>query len=136
RAERAGSRNQFAEVRIQLRRAARDVEHAHARGLEVAQHGVHGLQVHLLGARGAGVDVAVHAGLVALVAEVDLERLETLAAYRGKARDFEERERGVHGAVLLLTLARACRPSSRGKRDTFLRLRWAPARAAFPWCRS
>src|SRR5712691_1216065 len=59
-----------------------DVERADAGSLEVAQHGVHRLPVHLLGARGAGVDVAVHAGLVALVAEVDLKRFETLAAYR------------------------------------------------------
>src|SRR5258708_16304942 len=61
---------------------------------------MHRLPVHLLGARGARIDVAVHAGLVALVAEVDLKRLETLAAYRGKVGDFEKGERRVHGGRL------------------------------------
>ena len=37
---------------------------------------------------------------VAFVAEVDLERLETLAAYRGKVRDFEKGKRCVHGGRL------------------------------------
>ena len=97
RAERAGALDQLPEMQIQLGRAAGNVERADARGLEVAQHGMHRLAVHLLGARGTRVDVAVHAALVAFVAEVDLERLETLAAYRGKVRDFEERERRVHG---------------------------------------
>src|SRR5258708_2040060 len=136
RAQRAAALDELPEMRIQLGRAAGDVERADARSLEVAQHRVHRLPVHLLGARGTRVDVAVHAGLVAFVAEVDLERLETLAAYRGKVRDLEERERRVHGAVFLFTFARACRPSSRAKRDTFRRPRWAPARAAFPSCRS
>src|SRR6266480_6236255 len=101
RAERAGALDELPEMRIQLRRAPGDVERADARGLEVTQHGVHRLAVHLLGARGARVDVAVHAGLVAFVAEVDLKRRETLAAYRGKLGDFEEGERRAHGCVLL-----------------------------------
>src|SRR5256885_9316136 len=100
RAQRASTVNVLPAMRIELGRAAGDVERADARSLEVAQHGVHRLPVHLLGARGASVDVAVHAGLVALVAEVDLERRETLAAYRGKVGDFEEGERRVHGGRL------------------------------------
>src|SRR5207247_11453223 len=106
---------------------AGDVERADARSLEVTQHGAHRLAVHLLGARGTGVDVAVHAGLVALVAEVDLKRLETLAAYRRKVGDLEERQRCVHGCAFLFSLARAFRPSSRARRAISRRPRWAPA---------
>ena len=38
------------------------------------------LAVHLLGAVRPGIDVAVHAGLVAAVAEIDLQRVEPAAA--------------------------------------------------------
>src|SRR6266705_2362781 len=108
-AERAGAPDELPEMRIQLGCAAGDVERADARGLEVAQHGVHRLPVHLLGARGTRVDVAVHAGLVALVAEVDLKRFQALPCAEREIGDLEKGKRCVHR--LFSSYFRACLPT-------------------------
>jgi len=62
------------------------------------EHRVDRGAVHLLGAVRAGVDVAVHAALVAGVAEVDLQGLDALAAQRREVGDLEQRQGGVHAA--------------------------------------
>ena len=65
------------EVRVQLRRAAGEVDGVRAGAVERREAGVDRLAVHhLVGAVGPGVDVAVPAGHVAELAEVDLEDLE------------------------------------------------------------
>jgi len=43
----------------------------------------------------------MHASLVALVAEVDLECLQNLSLYRRKIREFKKRKRCVHDTIFL-----------------------------------
>jgi len=95
-AERAGTRDEAAELRMQLGRAAGDVERLGARTLEKHEHVLHDGRRHHLGALRPGIDVAMHAALVAAVAEVDLQRLEALAPQGRKAVAREQRQRGVH----------------------------------------
>ena len=59
------ARHQAAEFAIQLRRAAGDVERRDAPLLKECEHVSALAGVHLLGAFGPRIDVAVHAGLVA-----------------------------------------------------------------------
>ena len=61
------------------------------------------LQRHHLGAGRSGVDVAVHARLVALIAEIDLQGLEPLALDGGEFRLPHQRQRGVHSSLTPLT---------------------------------
>ena len=75
-AERARACNQRAEVRIQLRGAAGDIERLNIRCSQKGDHMVHRCEVHLFRSRRTGVHVAVHAALIALVTEINLERLE------------------------------------------------------------
>ena len=70
-------------MRVQLGRAAGQVDDRDvgARGEKVEHAGGHGL-AHDLGPRGAGLHVAVVAGLVAALADVHLERRDLAAAQR------------------------------------------------------
>ena len=95
-AERAGTRDEAAELRMQLGRAAGDVERLGARILEKHEHVLHDGRRHHLGALRSGIDVAMHAALVAAVAKVDLQRLQALAPQGRKAVAREQRQRGVH----------------------------------------
>src|SRR5262249_43799793 len=69
--------------------------------------------VHLLAAVGPGVHVAMHAGLIAAVAEIDLQGVEAAAADRRKRNRFEERPSVAHeapkGRCLFTKLARSRR---------------------------
>ena len=63
-------------MRVELRRAAGDVERRDAPPRQEREHEVDDLARHLLGAVRAGIDVAVHAGLVAAIADIDLQGIE------------------------------------------------------------
>ena len=71
-----------AEIRVQLRGAAGDVERRDAPPLQEFDHQIGSRGVHLLGAVRAGIDVAVHAGLVATIADIDLQGLKLPARDR------------------------------------------------------
>ena len=71
------------------------VSHSGAGG-EEGQHGVDGLARHLLGAVRPGIDVAVHAALVAAVAEIDLQGFDGTPAQRREIGG-EQGKGGVHG---------------------------------------
>ena len=51
---------------------------------------------HFLGAVRAGIDVAMHAGLVAAIADIDLQRVEPAAPERRKLDRFEQRPSIAH----------------------------------------
>ena len=91
-------------MRIQFRRAAGEIERGGAGGAQEGEHRVDGVAVHLLGPVRAGVDVAVQAGLVAAVAEVDLQGVDAAAANRRKVRRLHQRKGGMHvwGSVFCL----------------------------------
>ena len=83
--ERAGAFHYPAEARIQLGCAAGDV---HDRDIGLFQGGhaqLGGLARHLLGAVGPGIDMAMAAGLVAELADIDLEHTDAGGAQRRDA---------------------------------------------------
>src|SRR3989449_6077673 len=80
--ERGRARHDFPEVGVQLRRAARDVERGNARPLEKGETRLEDRAWHLLDAIRPGVHVAVAAGLVASLPDVDLEDLDRGGAER------------------------------------------------------
>jgi hypothetical protein len=88
------------EMRVQLRRAAGDVERSDPPPFKERQNGIGGLAAHLLGAMRARADMAMHAGLVAAVADIDLQRVEPSAANRREGYLLEPRQTLVHAANL------------------------------------
>ena len=100
-AQSAGPRHEHPEMRVQFGCAARDVESRHARSLQECENLVDRLPGHLLGAAGTGIHVAMHAGLVALVAQVHLQSFKSAAAYRGKIGKAHARQRCVHRSGFL-----------------------------------
>jgi hypothetical protein len=85
-----------AEVRVQLGCAARQVELRHGSRFEEGEHVVDRFAAHHLDPARPGVHVAVQAALVALVAEVDLERVEPAARDRREIGNGHARQRCVH----------------------------------------
>jgi hypothetical protein len=81
--------DQPAEVRIEFGRAAGNVERRNAPPFQEVDHGVGCRAIHLLGAAGAGIDVAMHAGLVAAIADIDLQGRQR-SARNGGERDLVE----------------------------------------------
>ena len=69
-------RHEPTEVRIQLRRPARDVHRGDRRLLQSRETERHRFTAHHFAAIGAGIDVTVAARLVAELADVDLEDLD------------------------------------------------------------
>ena len=78
--------HEIAEMRIELRRAARHVERGDVGRARECEHVIDGFARHRLGAGGSRIDVTMQARLVALVAEIDLQRFQPLAPDRGKVR--------------------------------------------------
>ena len=72
------------EFRIEFRRSAGHIQDLHGTGLQEMQHQVHMFRAHEFGAMRAGVDMAVHALLVAFVAQVHLQRAQTPPPHRRK----------------------------------------------------
>jgi len=95
-AERARARRQAPEVWVQLGCAAGDVEGLRLARTQHLEHQIDQVSAHLLGAVGAGVDMAVQATLVAAVADVDLQRLEAAPAQRREIGPGQQGQRGVH----------------------------------------
>jgi len=91
RAERAARAHDVAEMGIQLRGAAGQVERGGAARREIAQHLLRGLERHRLRARGPGVHMAVQARLVADITQVHLQGFEAAAGERRKIGTSEER---------------------------------------------
>ncbi len=69
----ARSADQRPKMNIQLGRAPRQVESADRAGAHHFEHQIDRRPIHLLGAIGTGIDVAVHARLIARVTQVDLQ---------------------------------------------------------------
>ncbi|MOA07867.1 hypothetical protein D3C78_1275930 [compost metagenome] len=85
------------EARVQLGRAAGQVEGVQRMAVEHLAQERHVGVVHALVARRPGVDVAVQAALVAAVGQVDLQGFQRAAAQGGKVQGVEQRQGGVHG---------------------------------------
>ena len=85
------------EVRVELGRAPGEVQRRSAAHLEISEHEVDGLPVHRFGAMRPRVDVTVHAGLVAAVAQIDLQRRQGAPADRREVGSRNERQDVVHG---------------------------------------
>ena len=98
-AQRPGGHHQAAEMRVELRRAAGQIQRLDAARLQHLQHQVDRAAVHLLSAVGAGVDMAVQAALVAAVAQVDLQRVQALARDGRKVSAGQQVDGGVHGRL-------------------------------------
>lgn len=72
-------------MRVQFRRATGQVQGSHRRiGYQELDDGIDRFGRHFLGAVRSGIDVTVHAVLIASVSEIDLEGLDRLPAYRGE----------------------------------------------------
>ena len=95
-----GGGHQSAKVRVELRRAAGDVESWQALSRKESEHRVDHLARHFLAAVRAGVDVAVHAGLVATISDIDLKRIEPAPPKRRKGNLLKPRPGIAHGAPL------------------------------------
>ena len=95
-AERAGARHQPPEVRIDLRRAAGDIEARDLLPFKECQRDIDNVRRHLLGAVRARVDMAVDAALVAAVADIELQRIEPPAPDRRERNLFEQRQGLAH----------------------------------------
>jgi len=80
----AGRRDELAEMRTHFGRASCDIQDRRMGNAQEGEHFVDHSARDRLRARRPGIDVAVHAALVALVAEVHLESLQTAA---GDARE-------------------------------------------------
>ena len=76
--------HQFAKVLVEFRRAAGDVERRYALASEESEYDVDHFTRHFLGAVRTGVDVAMHARLVAAIAKINLQRVEPSPSDRGK----------------------------------------------------
>ncbi len=84
--------HQPAEMRIELGRAAGDVERRDAPALEQREHEVdRSRPPSPRCGSGPAFDVAMHAGLVAAIADIDLQRVEPAAADRRERDRFEQR---------------------------------------------
>jgi hypothetical protein len=71
-------------VRVELGRAAGQVDSADRGSLEKAQYCLHCFPVHHFGPCWRRIDVTMQAGLIAFVAEVDLQRFQPPAVDGGK----------------------------------------------------
>src|SRR6476660_697340 len=76
--------HQPAKTRIKLRRAASNVESRDPLTPKEFQYQVSDVAWHFLGSRGAGIDVAMKARLVAAIADIDLQCFKPAAADRRK----------------------------------------------------
>src|SRR5690625_6411571 len=72
---------------MHLRRAAGQIQGLNASRFEHLNNELNGVIAHHLLASRARVDVAVHTGLIALVAQVHLQRVQLAAMNGGKIRD-------------------------------------------------
>ena len=83
--------NEVAKVGIQLRRPAGDVDELYPGSLHECDDRLHDLARHLLGARRPRVHVTVQARLVAAVAQIDLQGIQTTAPYGREIARLEKR---------------------------------------------
>jgi len=91
--------HQSPEVRIEFGRPAGDVERADGAAVEHGEHEVGDVARHFLGAVRPGIDVAVHAALIAAVADIHLQRVETSALERREGDGVEQRQRVAHCGI-------------------------------------
>src|SRR4029453_19110814 len=88
--------HQSPKVWIELWRSARDVEDGNLLTAKKFQHQIRDFARHLLGSGRARIDVAVKTGLVAAVADVDLQRFKLAATEGRKTNLVEQRDRIGH----------------------------------------
>jgi hypothetical protein len=82
--QRARPRYQFSKKRVQFRRAAGNIDGFDRARIEKLKHHLQGLARHLFLAFGACVDMAVEAGLIALVPDIDLQSIRPGTMNSGK----------------------------------------------------
>src|SRR4029079_12219832 len=96
RIERACALDELTEMCVQLGRTTRDIQRGYVRCFQKSEHRTHGFARHLLGASRPRVYVAMHATLIALVAEIDLQCLEAASMQGWKRRCVETGKRCMH----------------------------------------
>ena len=100
-AELACLNHKVVKMRVELRRAASDVEGGDAAAFEKIQHDADDVSSHFFGTRRPGIDVAMEARLVAAIADIDLQRVELGPADRGEGNLVEQRQHIAHGHSLI-----------------------------------
>ena len=83
-------------MRIELGCAAGDVERRDPPALKKTEDDVGDFAAHLLGAVRTRADMAMHAGLVAAVADIDLQGVKPAAADRREGNFLQQRKGLVH----------------------------------------
>ena len=84
------------EMRIEFGRSAGDVERRYLLTAKKVQDQVGDRTGHFFGSVGPGIDVTMDAGLVAAIADVDLQRFQLAAPDRRKSNLVEQRQRVAH----------------------------------------
>ena len=95
-AQRPRALHQPPEVRVQLGRAAGQIQGCDAPLVQHLQHQIDRFAVHRFAAVRPGTDMAMDAALVAAVAEVDLQGVEPSALDRREIDGAQQVERGMH----------------------------------------
>ena len=78
--------DQVSKIWMQLWRSSGDVDSGYVRRVQDLEAFLEDITRHNFGAVGSGVDVTMAAGLIALLADVDLEDIDTGGAERIEAR--------------------------------------------------
>jgi hypothetical protein len=113
--------HQAAEMPVQFRRTAGQVEHLHfGAGGNESQQRVDRLGGHFLLALRAGIDVAMQATLIAAIAQIDLQGFHRAPAQGRESADCEKGEGGVHLVFLRLIVL----PSSSASGVSLQRVRY------------
>ncbi len=83
-------------MRVQLRRPASDIERPYLLAAKKVQNQVSDRTGHFFGPVWPGIDVTMDAGLVAAIADVDLQRFQLAAPDRRESNLVEQRQRVAH----------------------------------------
>ena len=84
-----GPGDQVTKVNIELWRAPGQIQRCNPSVAQHLQDQINGICIHHLGARRSGVHVAVQAALVALVAQIDLQSVQPVAANGGEISRYQ-----------------------------------------------
>jgi len=94
--------HEVAKVRVQLGRAAGEVQGLDAAARQHCKDGFDGVAVHALGAVRPRRDMAMQTGQIAAVAQIGLKNLQAAATDRGKVAVAQARECGMHDRLAWL----------------------------------
>ena len=99
----AGAGDELAKMRIEFRGAAGDVDGLDVPRLQEFDDRGNGFCRHFLGAARAGIDVTVHAALIATVSQIHLQRRKCAAAQAGEAAFVQQWKCVVHEFPILIS---------------------------------